>query len=514
VSAFVALLVAFMMSAAPNMAAAKTLWKPLPGSQSLAVSCPCNHILYEGTRGPGKSEAQLMAFRKNVGRGYGAHWRGIIFDRRYKSLDDLVVKSKKLFGRFNDGARFLASKGDYKWVWPTGEELLFRVVKRADDYENYHGHEYPFIGWNELTKFPTSELFNSLMSCNRSGFVPAEHSPDPAHPLPEIPLVVFATTNPYGPGHNWVKIRFVDVAEPGQVVRIETDVFNPRTQQREKIVKTQVRIFGSYKENRYLSPQYIAELENIKDANKRKAWLWGDWDIVAGGALDDVGGPHLIKARFKIPASWRVDRTLDWGSSHPFSIGWWAEANGEEIELPDGSRWCPVKGSFVRIFEWYGTEEPGSNRGLKLGATKIADGIKEREAKLRKDGWICKDVQPGPADNEIGSVKNTDSETIKKQMSDRGVRWTDSNKSAGSRRNGLQLVRDRMEASRTGEGPGLYFMDNCRAAISTLPVLPRSDDDPDDVDTTAEDHTYDEIRYKVLSGNNRAATAVRVRFPT
>lgn len=25
----------------------KAVWKPLPGSQSLSLSCPCNEILYE-----------------------------------------------------------------------------------------------------------------------------------------------------------------------------------------------------------------------------------------------------------------------------------------------------------------------------------------------------------------------------------------------------------------------------------------------------------------------------------
>ena len=45
----------------------KVIWKPLPGSQTLVMSCPCNSILYEGTRGPGKTDSQLMAFRK-IGR--------------------------------------------------------------------------------------------------------------------------------------------------------------------------------------------------------------------------------------------------------------------------------------------------------------------------------------------------------------------------------------------------------------------------------------------------------------
>ncbi|MWU82355.1 terminase, partial [Escherichia coli] len=49
----------------------KAVWKPLPGSQSLSLSCPCNEILYEGTRGPGKTAAQLARFRRLVGLGYG-----------------------------------------------------------------------------------------------------------------------------------------------------------------------------------------------------------------------------------------------------------------------------------------------------------------------------------------------------------------------------------------------------------------------------------------------------------
>jgi hypothetical protein len=271
------------------------VWSPLPGSQAFAVSCPCHHILYEGTRGPGKTDAQLFAFRKNVGIGYGRFWRGAIFDREYKNLDDLVNKALRWFPQFFDGAVWLKSTKDYKWVWPTGEELLFRVLESDEDYWKYHGQEFAFLAWNELTKFATSKLYDDMMSCNRSSFIPEEHTPKDKNgryltpdgkPLPEIPLVVFSTTNPYGAGHNWVKKRFIDRAKPGQIVRIVTNVFNPRTQQREDITKTQVRIFGSYKENRYLSPVYIAEIEKVKEKNKRRAWLWGDWDIVAGGALD------------------------------------------------------------------------------------------------------------------------------------------------------------------------------------------------------------------------------------
>jgi len=87
-----------------------------------------------------------MYFRQFVGRGYGAFWRGIIFDLEYKNLDDIISKSKRLFPKFNDGAKFLSSNSDLKWVWPDGEELLFRHMKKESDYDQYHGHEYAYIG--------------------------------------------------------------------------------------------------------------------------------------------------------------------------------------------------------------------------------------------------------------------------------------------------------------------------------------------------------------------------------
>lgn len=496
------------------------VWEPLKGSQTLALTCPCNHILYEGTRGPGKTDAQLMFFRKFVGKGYGSYWRGIIFDREYKNLDDLISKSKRWFPQFQDGARWLASGKDLKWVWPTGEELLFRQIKKPEDYWNYHGQEFPFIGWNELTKYPSPDLYEMMMSCNRTSFHPKKHSPvnhktGTRDILPEIPLVVFATTNPYGPGHNWVKMRFIDPAPPGTPVRMEAEVFNPRTQRREQIVKTQVRIFGSYKENIYLTPEYVLELESISDPNKRRAWLYGDWDVVAGGAIDDVWDERVhILPRFKVPKGWFIDRSFDWGSTHPFSVGWWAEANGEEVTLPDGRVFCPTPGSIIRIAEWYGTEKLGLNKGLRMSPTAVAKGIIEVESQLLEEGWIETTPYPGPADGQIYNQTRLDVETIAEKMGEYGVEWERADKSQGSRKNGLELLRDRLRASMEGEGAGLYFMDNCQATRATLPVLPRDEKDPDDVDTEAEDHVYDDIRYRVLAGNERVANNIKAAFPT
>lgn len=526
----------------------KIAWSPLPGSQTYAISCPCNHILYEGARGPGKTDAQLMRFRKNVGKGYGQFWRGVIFDREYKNLDDIVQKSERWFRQIRGGGEFLRAGKDYKWHFPDGEELLFRAVAKERDYWDYHGQEFPFIGWNELSKYPDPKLYDLMLSCNRSSFLPLEHTPKDERgnyktkdgkPLPDIPLEVFSTTNPYGPGHNWVKARMVDRGAPGEVVRVTTNVFNPRTQQREDIVRTQVRIFGSYKENRYLSPLYVAFLENIKEPNRRKAWLYGDWDIVAGGAIDDLWDPAVhVLPRFPIPAAWRVTRAFDWGSSKPFSVGWYCICDGGEIRLPNGQRFGPPKGSLIRIAEWYGTAELGTNDGLKMGSADVAAGILKREADMLRAGWIAKMPTPGPADNAIWAQADKKVKSIGTIMAENGVEWTESDKRPGSRKTGLQLVRDALEVSRKlarGEdleewieylkamrpkasnqsrAIALYFFDNCKAALSTLPVLPRDDKDPDDVDTDAEDHVYDELRYEVQDAAINSPIDLSVKHPT
>jgi hypothetical protein len=63
---------------------------------------------------PGKTDCQLTRFASNVGIGYGSYWRGVIFDRKYKNLDDLIIKSKRIFkfNTFGDRCKFLESKGD------------------------------------------------------------------------------------------------------------------------------------------------------------------------------------------------------------------------------------------------------------------------------------------------------------------------------------------------------------------------------------------------------------------
>jgi hypothetical protein len=511
------------------------VWKPLPGSQCLALSCPCDEILYEGTRGPGKTAAQLARFRRLVGVGYGSFWRGIIFDLEYKDLADLIVQSKRFYNSFGDGARFLSSPSDLKWIWPTGEELLFRYGKSEDDYWGFHGQEFPSVGFNELSKQRDDGLYEAMFSCRRSSFRPKDHPLENGTLLPPIPLETFSTTNPYGIGHAWVKKRFISPAPRGVVQKHSQIVFNPQTKTDEEITLTRVAIHGSYRENPYLDPAYIAMLMNIKDPNKKKAWVDGSWDVTSGGRFDHLWNEniHVVKP-FKIPDSWRVDRSHDWGESKPFANLWWAEADGSDADINGDYKKYP-KGTLFLIGEWYGCPPEELNVGLNMPSGDVATGVKWIDERLMgKDPeqpkcvskgqaniipGLCKKIRPGPADSSIYNTGDNE-KSIGQKMEGKGVKWTESNKKPGSRINGASLFCDMLDESvkatekESGlpEEPAFYVFENCRGWISRVPILPADTKNPDDVDTNAEDHDWDATRYRILHKPKEYLTAQAIKF--
>jgi hypothetical protein len=218
---------------------------------------------------------------------------------------------------------------------------------------------------------------------------------------------------------------------------------------------------------------------------------------VAGGMFDDVWRPgrHVISP-FPIPSSWRVDRTFDWGSSKPFSVGWWAESDG--TEAPNGRTY--PRGTLFRIAEWYGWNGH-PNQGLKMLTVDVAKRIVRIENELRERRLIVSKVHPGPADNSIYDVENGAS--LANDMAAHGVSWTRADKSPGSRKTGAEKLRARLTASLQSpmEDPGMFIFDTCRHWIRCVPVLPRDPIDTDDIDSSAEDHNYDETRYRLLEKN-------------
>ena len=57
------------------------------------------------------------------------------------------------------------------------------------------------------------------------------------------------------------------------------------------------------------------------------------------------------------------------------------------------------------------------------------------------------------------------------------------------------------------EEPGIVIMQNCRNLISQLAALPVDSRNPEDVDTKAEDHLYDALRYMIMSRPTNIRTA-------
>lgn len=458
---------------------APRVWVAQPGSQSLFLSCPIFEVLFEGTRGPGKTDALLADFCQHVGQGFGAAWRGILFRETYPQLADVVAKSKAWFKAWFPGAEFNETK--MTWTFPDGEELLLRHMKKPDDYWNYHGHAYPWIGWEELVSWATPDCYLLMMSCSRST-------------MPGMPRKYRATTNPYGRGHNWVKARFQLPGARGKVIRTEGE-------------PDRVAIHGNIVENRILlevDPGYMSRIRAAAaNPAQAEAWLDGSWDITSGGMLDDLwkAQVHCVP-RFRVPRSWAIDRSFDWGSSKPFSVGWWAQSDGTDLLLPSGRTIRTVRGDLFRIGEWYGCRKGEPNKGLHMLASDIAEGIRLREVAMGLAGR----VKPGPADSSIFDEEN--GSCIAKDMEKKKIKWEKADKGPGSRKQGwlqirkllkgaLNLDEDSNPKPGPREDPGLYVVSEaCPDFMRTMPSLPRDEADPDDVDTEAEDHIADEVRYR------------------
>lgn len=476
-------------------------WAPQPGSQEVFLSCPAEEVLYEGTRGPGKTDALLMDFCQHVGQGWGAEWRGILFRQTFPQLSDVIVKSAKWFPLIFPGARYNESK--HVWTWPDGETLTFSYGMREKDYWQYHGKSWPWIGFEELTTWPDPAFFLKMFSCCRSS-------------KRGMPRKIRTTTNPYGPGHNWVKMRYNLPVPPGEIMGllVETEGEPER-----------IAIHGHLDENQILltaDPKYKDKIRASARGNKAQlmAWLEGSWDIVAGGMFDDVwDAKRHVVPDFVVPSSWRVYRSFDWGSSAPFSVGWWAMSDGTDLTFPNGKCCSTVRGDLFRIAEWYGwSGEP--NQGLKMVDTAIAKGIIERELAMK----IHERCKAGPADASIFKTENgvCIANGLQKPQFVGGrkyhVSFVSSLSAPGTRKLGWAVMRERFLAvnpceTRVGprEFPGLFVTARCDQFRRTVPVLPRDmDKDPDDVDTNTEDHIADEARYMtVFASYNRAGGRVR-----
>jgi hypothetical protein len=317
-----------------------------------------------------------------------------------------------------------------------------------------------FIGWDELTSWPTGELYEAMMSCARSS-------------VPGIRPVYRATTNPWGAGHSWVKERFIDPAPVG------TPIKNASTGQYRAAVRAMMS------ENRHLlsnNPEYVAHLREINNPLKRKAWLEGDWSIQIGAFFGECWGVKNIADPMTPPDHWLKWRAFDWGSAKPFSVGWFAMSDGNP--LPDG-RVFP-RGAAIRYKEWYGADKSEPDKGLNMTVSEVARGIKERDGLDRIDYSV--------ADPAIFAENGGKSQA--EQFYDCGIEFE---RGDNSRIAGWELMRERMGKNGASEPPMFYVTKNCVDFIRLVPVLLFDERKPEDLDTGAEDHIADECRYGLMT---------------
>lgn len=459
-----------------------------PGPQSALLACPIQEIFFGGARGGGKTFVLALDWAAHSNR-YGEAASGVVFRKSYKELEEVVKAFRAVCGPL--GGRVVAQE----LRMPNGSVVKFRHLNRDVDADDYQGHQYTWIAFDEVTNWASPVAINKLRACLRSAIVPPEG------------LRMLLTGNPGGAGHNWVKARYVDAGRPYEIVRDWDEDL--------KGYKKRVFIPSLLSDNPALAENDPMYLSRLKDAGPEwlvRAWIEGDWSIIAGGMFDDVldtKTPHQVGDKvwgygskcspFRIPPSWRVDRAFDWGSSAPFSVGWYAESDGTTAISQDG---CPInvpRGTVFRIAEWYGWDGKTPNAGIKMLSEDVAKGILQIEKKLQTGLLSGQAIRPGPADTAIYNAE--DGVSIGDTMSRNGVRWTHADKRPGSRTNGWEACRKMLAAAAKGniEEQAFICFDTCLQWWRTVPVAPRDPKNLDDLDTNTEDHVADEWRYRLMN---------------
>lgn len=481
-----------------------TKFRPFPGGQTSFLFCNEREALFHGPRGRGATYALLLDFLRDVGKGYGRAWRGLILRTTYKGLIDIEAKALDLFSQVCPEAEY--KQQPHSWHWPTGEMLMLAYIKGPKDYlANWHGQEWPWIGPDELTSWATSEVYELLGGALRT-------------PDERIFCRIRATTNPYGRGKSWVKAMFVDPAPDCTPIPI-ADTEDPLTGR----PQYRVAIRGERTENLALmkgAPEYHQAMMALKDPRLKAAWGLGSWDSDYGTFFEnawtyadpesmELMTPCVVQT-FITPDTWPIERALDWGTSKPFAGIWVAIANGEEARLPNGETWCPPAGSVVVVDEYYGLAEGAINKGVHASSTEVAREFLRREWEagypLRVSAGPADGIWPGaqadPGEEHLAAKMGRVPSPVEGDLR-KGVQFVKPIKHSGSRVQGWQILREMMEATHPdGEGgpdhPGLYVMEHCRHTIRTVGELPRSEKKEDDADTEAEDHIPDVLRYIAL----------------
>jgi hypothetical protein len=429
------------------------------------IASAAKETLYGGARGGGKTFAVILDWIVHS-EGFGRHARGIVFRRSLVELDDFIEKARDIL--VAAGHRWMEQKKQF--VSPQGAILRCRYLDNDNDAQLYQGHEYTRIYVEEIGNFPNEGPVRKLLSTLRSGL--------------GIPCQLKATANPGGAGHTWVKARYIDPAAAMTPFSVDGG-------------KTyRVYIPAKLTDNPHLmknDPEYIEMIRQAGNAELVKAWLDGDWDVVVGQYFKEFNRNKHVIPTIKLPEHWTTRyRSMDWGSARPSAVYWQAVSDGTPISGLD--RILP-RGALVyyrELYTWNGTP----NQGMRYTANKVGQLIREAE---QSDIRII-DENNGLHKVDPATFATNGGPSIAEEMARSGAWFTraDNRRVAGSGAfGGWDQVRKRLIGE--DDKPMIYFMDNCAHLIRTLPVLPTDPIILDDIDTSAEDHAADAVRYGCMA---------------
>jgi len=430
---------------------------PFPRQERM-IRCPANEIFFGGGRGPGKTFGILLKWW-HFAHQWGDEANGLIIRRTLNGLRDVEEKAKKMFGKVYGLDCWKEAKKE--WRFPNGAILRMSFLDSEDDVQQFQGHEYGLILPDELTQWKDETNFQLLLACNRA-------------PNKQIPCQIIATGNPGGPGHLWVKKRFVDIAPPETIVTIKNG----------EHTRTRCFIPALLTDNPVLmQTDYGANLASLPD-KLRKMYLEGRWDVTEGAFFDEWDPKTHVVRYFNPDPSWKRVFAFDWGYDAPYA-GLWM------VESPSGMRYI--------YREIYGYDESRQSKGVRMPPDRVARQIRQIEAQHGEsvhERWVDGSIfiEEAGTGRSVGDI-----------FADEGVIFQKANKR--EKKNSIFLVRQDL-AVINGQSR-LRIMDNCRHTIRTLSTIQADPHDPEMYETKGEDHLLDCACY-LYRGNLSVANSMPI----
>lgn len=440
--------------------------------QKQFLSAKTKHVGFGGARGGGKSWC-VRDKSKRLSLRYGRPEPGkigikiLIVRRTYPELINNHINFLRT--ELHGVARYNESKKEF--TFPNGATIKFGYCNSDKDLDQYQGAEYDVIFLDEATQLK-EEWIKKIVACLRG--------------VNDFPKRIYYTCNPGGVSHGYFKRLFIDKKyEDGENPEDYTFI--------QSLVTDNKALMES-------QPDYIKQLEALPP-KLREAWLFGRWDIFEGQFFEEFretpdpqkcydAGISVEEARAQrrwthvIPPfdlnsgqcrGWNIMRSYDFGYNKPFSMAWWA---------------IDYDGVLYRIMEYYGWNgQP--NEGAKLSPDEQFRQIAEIE---RQHPWLAgRNIVDSVADPAIWDASR--GESIADTAAKYGIYFSEGD---NQRVAGWMQFHYRLQFDSNGYAR-MYFFENCKAAIRTIPLMMYSETKPEDLDTSLEDHCCDEIRYLLMS---------------